>query len=59
MPVRQRTVKGRSITITAEMLKLFRRGLALQKAGKTEAWEEDGGNRSEYLHRVGVRCMSP
>jgi hypothetical protein len=44
-----RTPKGRSPPISAEALKLFRRGLALQKAGKTDVWRR---GTCEYLHDV-------
>jgi hypothetical protein len=50
MPKRQRVPKPRTPEISAEALRLFRRGLVLQKAGKTEVWNRRG--TCEYLHDV-------
>ena len=35
--------------ITNEMLRLYARGLEIQKQGKTERWESEGGRRREYI----------
>src|SRR5438445_11156920 len=49
MPAKRRVSKMRSVTVTPEMIALFRRGREIIKAGNHEFWEEDGGHRSEYL----------
>lgn len=50
MPIRTRLPKIRGITITAEAVAFYRRGRQLQREGREDDWDWDGGTRREYLH---------